>query len=83
MNSLPKIGTRVKYQNERDVNRACTGTVVATYPGYRERCTDPETGETWITKDHVGVRVDKPLPSWWAYIGTDRFAPSVDEISPA
>ena len=82
---MPSIGTRVSYRRKASgylTERTCTGTVVAQYRGgvkYR----DPETGEEYTTPDAVAVKVDAPLPSWWPYPNTDRFAPDVAELQPA
>jgi hypothetical protein len=73
---MQPIGSRVRYRSGK---RTCTGTVVAHYPGHGERHRDPETGRMYTTPDHIGVRVDAPLPSWWSYQGTDRFAPEARE----
>jgi hypothetical protein len=77
--SMPPIGARVRYQCPRDPERTCTGTVVKHYPGYGEKHRDAETGEIYTSPDHVAIQVDKPLPPWWGYIGTDRFAPEASE----
>ena len=82
MKTMPSIGTRVSYSRKTTgclTERTCIGTVVAQYPGGWKN-EDPETGETWITPDAVGVKVDAPLPEWWPYNGTDRFAPDVAEL---
>lgn len=84
MNELPPIGSRVVYTRKATgylSPATCRGEVVAHYRG-GDRHNDPETGEDYVTPDHVGIRVDKPLPAWWPYIGSDRFAPSIDEIEP-
>lgn len=73
------INSRVFFRRK---NRACTGTVVAHYPSYGEVCTDEETGEEYVVEDFVGVLVDEPLPAWWGYINTNRFAPSVNDVLP-
>ena len=84
MKTLPKIGSRVKYRaTVADRMHECTGVVVAHYPGYGERCRNEETGETWIRPDHAAVKVDQPLPKWWPYPDTDRFAPDIAELMPA
>ena len=83
MKTLPAIGARVLYTPERGSHRKekVTGTVLRLYPGYGEKNVDPETGEEWITPDHVCMKVDK-LPTWWAYEGTDLFAPAISTLSP-
>lgn len=78
---MPEIGTRVKYHRPATQHieaRECTGTVMAHYRG-GDKCEDKETGETWITSDHVGIKVDS-IPEWWPYNGSDRFAPSIEEL---
>jgi len=83
MKTMPKIGTKVLYRSiVCGKARECSGVVVAHYPGYGEECRDEETGETWISPDHVGVKVDS-IPDWWAYPGTDRFAPDIAELRKA
>jgi hypothetical protein len=72
------IGSRVRYFSQGIERREVTGTVVAHYPG-GDKCVDEESGEHYITDDHVGVRVDA-IPDWWAYGTHDRFAPIADEL---
>lgn len=79
MKTLPAIGKRVTYRRA-DGARTCTGTVMAHYRG-GDKHTDPETGARYTTPDHVGIKVDAPLPTWWPYGGTDRFAPAIDEVT--
>lgn len=81
MNTMPAIGSRVKYKaTVCERVRCCAGIVVAHYPRHGEICHDFETGEDYVSPDHVGVRVDKPLPDWWAYPDTDRFAPDITDL---
>lgn len=81
----PKIGDRVTYTPPANCHRKtpCTGTVRAIYREYEcedERCTGRLLPEReWS----VCVEVDAPLPSWWDYVGTNRFAPQVKELSMA
>lgn len=83
MKTMPKIGTRVAYRSSVAGRvRECSGVVVAHYPGYGEKCRDEETGETWISPDHAGVKVDV-IPEWWPYPDTDRFAPDIAELRKA
>ena len=83
MKTMPKIGTIVSYRSVVcGMVRECSGVVVAHYPGYGEKCRDDETGETWISPDHVGVKVDS-IPEWWPYTYTDRFAPDIAELRKA
>lgn len=90
MQSLPEIGTRVRYRSARLAGRECVGTVRRLYPGDRcvddnpdiirpVRVGDPEWAEYWS----ASVEVDEPLPDWWQYAGTSRFAPSIAELEPA
>jgi len=51
---------------------------MAHYPGRTWR--DDDSGEVIHRPAHVGIKVDAPLPPWWPYVGTDRFAPSVEEV---
>lgn len=84
MKALPAIGTRVIYRrraSEHIEARTCTGVVEKIYRG-GEWHKDPETGERYQMPDHAAVKVDA-IPAWWPYPGTDRFAPSVDELQPA
>jgi hypothetical protein len=76
MKQAPKIGTAVEY---RKGSRHCSGVVVAIYPGGEEH-EDEETGERWVSETHIAIKVDAPLPAWWPYLGTDRFAPPISEI---
>lgn len=70
MKHMPKIGARVQFADERHPERTCAGTVVKQYPG----------DDTSF--DHAAVRVDAPLPGWWAYPDTDVFAPEIGELTP-
>ena len=65
-----KIGDRIRYREGR---RQCHGVIYAIYPSDRYR--DADTGEMAETPEHIGVQVDKPLPRWWNWSDTDRFAP--------
>lgn len=79
MKAMPKIGARVAYKSTLCGEvRECTGVVVAQYPGYGEKHCNEETGEIWISADHVGVKVDQ-LPKWWGRPG-DRFAPDIADL---
>jgi hypothetical protein len=59
--------------------RTCLGVVTKHYPG-GERCWDEEAQVHYLIPDAVEVRVDKPLPNWWPYHGTDLFCPDVAEV---
>jgi methyl coenzyme M reductase gamma subunit len=79
MKTLPAIGTRVNYHSSHDRGRKCSGIVMAHYLERKWR--DEDTGEIIHRPHHVGIKVDAPLPSWWPYPDTDRFAPSILEVS--
>lgn len=90
MQTLPEVGQRVRYQSERRPERTCMGTVRRLYPGDRTlddegetieavRVGDPEWAEYWS----AAVEVDEPLPDWWQYAGTNKFAPAISELEPA
>lgn len=72
-----KIGDRVKYIGEWRIMQGITGTVRRVYEGYW--FADDDTGLAW-TPAHYSVQVDK-IPEEWPYTGTDRFAPSGDELA--
>lgn len=85
MKTIPEINSRIVYSFQPSWGgplRQCVGTVVSHYPG-GDKCRDDETGEEWTRPHHVGVKVDAPLPEWWPYNGTDRFAPSIDDLEPS
>lgn len=82
----PKIGDRVTYTPPADCHRktSCTGTVRAIYREYEWDEDRQRDGRLLPEREwSVGVEVDAPLPSWWAYDGTNRFAPAVKELSRA
>jgi hypothetical protein len=76
------IGSRVSYYTKTSWGqvREATGTVVKHYPGYGEVHEDEETGERWVTPDHLSIKVDA-IPPWWPYPGTDRFAPGCEDCT--
>lgn len=81
MKTIPRIGERVRYTRAHVLPaRTCAGTVVAQFRGGFEWVDDE--GVSRITPDAVCVRVDEPLPEWWPYDGTNRFAPDVAEVEP-
>jgi hypothetical protein len=85
MNRLPKIGERVRYHSVSEWwDRTCTGTVTKHYPGYEGDSlrTIPVGAPEWNEHWSAAVKVDAPLPEWWAYPGTDQFAPSIKELEP-
>jgi hypothetical protein len=59
-------------------DREVTGTVVKHYDHRQEVCENEETGERWVSQDHIVIQVDA-IPTWWPYPDTDRFAPEVTE----
>ncbi len=83
MKNLPPIGSRVRYTRIPSTYlmepRSCLGVVTKHYIG-GEKGWDEETQTHYTCPDHVAIRVDKPLPDWWPYIGTDLFAPDVAEV---
>lgn len=85
MTTLPPIGSRVSYTRALGPylteHRVCTGIVTAHYRG-GDKCWDEETQTHYLSPDHATVRVDKPLPDWWPYVGTDLFAPDIAELTP-
>jgi hypothetical protein len=95
MKTLPEIGARVRYQSERSPERVCFGTVRRIYPGDRwigdNEEEDDEEGrivavrvgeDGWAEYWSAAVEVDEPLPEWWQYSGTNRFAPAISELQP-
>jgi hypothetical protein len=84
---FPPIGSRVHvtYSEATEGNpaRECFGKVVTHYPSDGIRHTDPETGLPWVSDDAITVQVDRPLPAWWPYPGTDLFCPPLSEVKPA
>jgi hypothetical protein len=86
MDRLPEIGERVRYHSVSEYwDRECFGTVRKHYPGYygdslgQRPIGSKDWGEHWS----ASVEVDEPLPDWWQYPGTNRFAPSIAELEPA
>lgn len=96
MDRLPNIGERVRFRStrlrewEKDA-RECTGAVRRVYPG--SRCVDPDDEDSaivdvpvgapgWTESWQVSMEVDEPLPAWWQYAGTNRFAPNIAELEP-
>jgi hypothetical protein len=80
---MPKIGDRVKYRHQTEFNtRECTGTVVRLWHSYAYNYFDEELGERvhGKSRNSASVQVDKPLPKWWPYPGTDRFAPDIEYL---
>lgn len=94
MKRLPQIGERVRFRSARlrpapDKDRECLGTVRKLYPGDRCDEDDPDiirpvaVGDPdWEAYWCASVEVDDPLPEWWCYSGTNRFAPSLNELEP-
>lgn len=82
MNTLPAIGSRVRYVDPDGARTPVIGIVVKQYPSDGLLNTNEETGEKWVSSHAVAVKVDE-LPAWWPYPGTDRFAPSIDTLETA
>jgi hypothetical protein len=82
MDRLPEIGERVRYHSVSEFwDRECTGTVRKIYPGFDDEgrpVAFEDDPEAW----HAGIEVDA-IPSWWPYPGTNRFAPSITDLTPA
>ncbi len=91
MKRLPKIGERVRYSHQSEWDReprVCTGTVEKIYTGYDYDFDDddePILGTERvrpITEWHITVRVDRPLPKWWAYGDAQpRFCPDLASLT--
>lgn len=84
MKVLPEIGSRVHYRGVLDWGygtriEECNGVVVAHYAAYDDTDLHVLPQSEW----NVAVEVDEPLPDWWNWPGTRRFAPAVAELSPA
>jgi hypothetical protein len=93
MKKAPKIGDRVSYSSDYLIEyekepRVCTGVVTKIYPHYND--VFDRDGEfvrrgPVLPEDQwkVAVKVDRPLPKWWAYgQETDQFCPDVAEVEP-
>lgn len=82
MKTLPKIGARVRYTRAQREHlteaRTCDGVAVGHFRGGYEWL--DEEGVSRIMPDAVCVQADEPLPAWWPYNGTNRFAPEITEI---
>ncbi len=90
MKKVPKIGQRVRYSSQLGWDkepRVCTGVVTKIYRTYDydyDGDDEPIIGTERvrpITEWHVSVKVDRPLPSWWAYGDKqDKFAPCLKDL---
>ena len=90
MKTVPKIGQRVRYwsQNEYERDpRVCTGIVTKIYPTHDYDFDDDDepiinTERLRPFRDwHAAVKVDRPLPAWWAYgQDKDEFAPCIVDL---
>lgn len=93
MNKCPKVGQRVRY-TESDpfpgtIARTVTGTVMKIYqqhdyPGWDPDDLDDEPHHhprvLRAEKDwKVTIKVDV-IPTWWPYLGNDKFCPEVAEV---
>lgn len=68
MKRIPTIGDRVKYTGPSDMFKGAEGLV--------DRIFYPIEDEGIS----VGVIVDDPLPEYWPYLDTNKFAPALEEI---
>lgn len=85
MNRLPAVGERVRYRKETEWwTRECTGTVRKLYPGYYgESLRVRDVGSRdWADHWSASVEVDEPLPDWWPYARSNRFAPAIGDLAP-
>jgi hypothetical protein len=83
MRVLPKIGRKVKYKyilgkgKPYEQIRECKGVVVKIWESYNDDNTlAPE--KEWA----ASVEVENPLPDWWPYPHTNRFAPDIKYLTP-
>ena len=83
MKRLPEIGERVRYRSRTEWwDRECSGTVRKIYEGYYgngRAC--PVGARSWTEHWSAGVEVDSPLPEWWPYPNTNRFAPAISNLT--
>jgi hypothetical protein len=93
MRKAPKIGQRVVYRETIGKGepweevRTCTGTVTKIYQKHDDVFDDDgdfvRAGQVLPSAQwKAAVRVDRPLPKWWAYGEMDQFAPGVAELQP-
>lgn len=82
MEILPAIGQKVKYKyvlGEREPYeqfRTCKGIVVKIWESYNDDGTLAPKNE-WA----ASVQVESPLPDWWPYPHTNRFAPDIKYLT--
>lgn len=93
MEHAPKIGDRVKLKPGHRYY-PCEGVVTRIYA--KNAYAESDDDSAWEDEDflptvvgraperdwQVAMKVDS-IPKDWAYVGSDTFAPSVDEIEPA
>lgn len=85
MNRLPRLGERVRYTPGSESHRKepCTGTVLKIWKNYEWDAENEREGPLLpIAEWQVTMKVDQPLPSWWAYgPETTRFCPEVKDLA--
>ena len=74
-----KIGDRVRYTRNDRPERTCVGTVVKILPGFTERYQE-YPHDLYTVEDCAIVEIRNPVPDWWAYPNSMRFAPDVSEL---
>ena len=78
MNRMPEIGERVRY-TAAIAKHQCSGIVVRQYPA-RTWLDNDDDEVVRVSEACASVKVDAPLPAWWPYPDTDRFAPQISEL---
>jgi len=71
MKEIPEIGAKVKYTGKSGMFKGASGLVVDIFPPFEDE------GYS------IGVMVVGDLPEFWPYLGTRKFAPSLEEIEAA
>ncbi|MCK5020140.1 MAG: hypothetical protein KAS32_24090 [Candidatus Peribacteraceae bacterium] len=80
METIPEIGTHVRYHHKNEYHdRSCTGVVNGYYHGYMGY--DEDTEEEFEVEPHICVRVHN-IPDWWNWPDKNCFAPSMFDIEP-
>ena len=74
-----KAGDRVRYTRADKPERTCLGTIVKILPGFTERYQDAPR-DLYTVEDCAIVEVMNPVPDWWAYPDSLRFAPDLSEL---
>lgn len=75
MDTMPEIGTRVRFTRADKPERTITGTVTAHWPSNSFYV----DGKKVTTDPAASMKVDS-IPDWWAYPNSDIFAPSIHEL---